>query len=220
MRQAGHNYRDQAVLCTGNEKLSELGQDLERLGVPVLFLGSLFERPEIKELLSLLTILTDRRAMGLVRAACMSEFEMPISDVDALFDHLRAVDSIPGAWLGELGAITGLSETGSAALRAVAAAMRGFDQSDAPWTVLATLLLDRTRIAARIGGSSDIAERTRGLAIWHHVRNAIARFAQVQGVSDDERDQAWQRIEAAASLYGVQLHEAGWRALLAGRSAA
>ncbi len=67
---------------------------------------------------------------------------------------------------GELGAITGLSETGSAALRAVAAAMRGFDQSDAPWTVLATLLLDRTRIAARIGGSSDIAERTRGLAIW------------------------------------------------------
>ena len=166
MRQAGHNYRDQAVLCTGNEKLSELGQDLERLGVPVLFLGSLFERPEIKELLSLLTILTDRRAMGLVCAACMSEFAMPISDVDALFDHLRGVDSIPGAWLGELGAITGLSETGSAALRAVAAAMRGFDQSDAPWTVLATLLLDRTRIAARIGGSSDIAERTRGLAIW------------------------------------------------------
>ncbi|BAI96870.1 DNA helicase [Sphingobium sp. TA15] len=166
MRQAGHTYRDQAVLCTGNEKLSELGQDLERLGVPVLFLGSLFERPEIKELLSLLTILTDRRAMGLVRAACMSEFAMPLSDVDALFDHLRAVDSIPGAWLGELGGITGLSETGSVALGAVAAAMRGFDQSASPWTVLATLLLDRTRITARIGGSNDIAERTRGLAIW------------------------------------------------------
>jgi superfamily I DNA/RNA helicase/Zn-dependent peptidase ImmA (M78 family) len=166
MRQAGHTYRDQAVLCTGNEKLSALGQDLERLGVPVLFLGSLFERPEIKELLSLLTILTDRRAMGLVRAACMSEFAMPISDVDALFDHLRAADSTPGAWLGELGAITGLSEMGSVALGAVAAAMRGFDQNASPWTVLATLLLDRTRIAARIGGSSDIAERTRGLAIW------------------------------------------------------
>ena len=48
-----------------------------------------------------------------------------------------------------------------------------------------------------------------------HVRNAIARFDQVQGVSDDERDAAWQRIVAAAALYGVQLHEAGWRELRA-----
>lgn len=91
---------------------------------------------------------------------------MPISDVDAIFNYLRASNSAPGTWLGELGAITGLSEAGSAALGAVAAAMRGFDQSASPWTVLATLLLDRTRIAARIGGSSYIAERTRGLAIW------------------------------------------------------
>ncbi len=47
-----------------------------------------------------------------------------------------------------------------------------------------------------------------------HVRNAIARFGQVTGVSDDERDEAWQRIEAAASLYGVVLHEIGWRELV------
>lgn len=166
MRRAGHAYRDQAVLCTGNEKLSELGQDLERLGVPVLFLGSLFERPEVKELLSLLTILTDRRAMGLVRAACMTEFAMPIADVAAIFAHLRAVDAAPGTWLGDLDAIPGVSGAGRLALSSLAGALRGFDQGATPWTVLATLLLDRTRIAARIGSSSDIAERTRGLAIW------------------------------------------------------
>ncbi len=50
-----------------------------------------------------------------------------------------------------------------------------------------------------------------------HVRNAVARFDQVQGVSDAERDEAWQRIEAAARRYGVVLHEAGWRDL-AGRA--
>ena len=27
-----------------------------------------------------------------------------------------------------------------------------------------------------------------------HVRNAIARFNQVEGVSDDDRDAAWKRI--------------------------
>jgi len=50
-----------------------------------------------------------------------------------------------------------------------------------------------------------------------HVRNAVARFDQVQGVSDDERDEAWRRIETAARRYGVQLHESGWRELFATR---
>ena len=49
-----------------------------------------------------------------------------------------------------------------------------------------------------------------------HVRSAIARFSQVQGVSDAERDEAWRHIEAAARRYGVQLHETGWRELRAG----
>jgi hypothetical protein len=44
-----------------------------------------------------------------------------------------------------------------------------------------------------------------------HVRNAIARFNQVEGVSDDERDAAWRRIKKAAHKYGVEVHEKSWR---------
>lgn len=76
-------YRDQAVLCTGNEKLSMIGQDLERLGVPVLFLGSLFERAEVKDLLAILSVLVDRRAMGLVRIACWPDFTMSFFGADS-----------------------------------------------------------------------------------------------------------------------------------------
>ena len=57
------------------------------------------------------------------------------------------------------------------------------------------------------------AQRKEPLENASHVRNAVARFDQVQDVSDAERDAAWQRIEAAAKLYGVELHEAGWRDL-------
>jgi hypothetical protein len=46
-----------------------------------------------------------------------------------------------------------------------------------------------------------------------HVRNAIARFDQVQGVTDAERDEAWQRIKAAAKKYGVDVSEGSWREL-------
>jgi len=44
-----------------------------------------------------------------------------------------------------------------------------------------------------------------------HVRNAIARFNQVEGVSDDERDAAWKHIKAAAKKFGVEVHEKSWR---------
>ncbi len=57
------------------------------------------------------------------------------------------------------------------------------------------------------------AQRKEPLENASHVRNAIARFNQVRDASDAERDEAWRRIEAAASLYGVALHETGWREL-------
>lgn len=49
-----------------------------------------------------------------------------------------------------------------------------------------------------------------------HVRNAVARFDQVEGVTDEERDEAWQRIRAAAGKYGVHVSEHDWRELFAG----
>jgi hypothetical protein len=44
-----------------------------------------------------------------------------------------------------------------------------------------------------------------------HVRNAIARFNQVKGVTDDARDAAWKRIEAAAKKFDVEVSERSWR---------
>ena len=49
-----------------------------------------------------------------------------------------------------------------------------------------------------------------------HVRNAIARFDQVEGVTDAERDAAWKRIRAAARKFGIEIHVRGWRSLMKG----
>jgi len=48
-------------------------------------------------------------------------------------------------------------------------------------------------------------ERKEPLNDARHVRNAIARFDQVEGVSGSERDAAWRRIRAAAKKYGVEV---------------
>jgi hypothetical protein len=59
-------------------------------------------------------------------------------------------------------------------------------------------------------------ERKEPLTDARHVRNAIARFDQVEGVSDAERDQAWKRILAAAARHDVDVSERSWRDLAKG----
>lgn len=44
-----------------------------------------------------------------------------------------------------------------------------------------------------------------------HVRAAIARFNQVEGVTDQERDEAWERIKRAAKKHDVDVREESWR---------
>jgi len=59
-------------------------------------------------------------------------------------------------------------------------------------------------------------ERKEPLNDASHVRNAIARFDQVEGVSDSEREAAWRRIRSAAKKYGVEVTARGWRSLMKG----
>jgi hypothetical protein len=59
-------------------------------------------------------------------------------------------------------------------------------------------------------------ERKEPLTDARHVRNAISRFDQVEGVSDAERDRAWKRILAAAKRHGVEVSESSWRDLAKG----
>ena len=59
-------------------------------------------------------------------------------------------------------------------------------------------------------------ERKEPLNDARHVRNAVARFDQVEGVTEKERDAAWRRIRAAARKYGVHISARGWRSLMKG----
>jgi len=50
-------------------------------------------------------------------------------------------------------------------------------------------------------------QRKESLENASHVRNAVARFNQVKGVTEVERRAAWKRIQSAAKRYGVELEE-------------
>lgn len=46
-----------------------------------------------------------------------------------------------------------------------------------------------------------------------HVQNALARFDQVEDVSDEDRELAFENIKKAAEHYGVEVEESNWKQL-------
>ncbi|MGB8907568.1 MAG: DUF6582 domain-containing protein [Candidatus Cybelea sp.] len=57
------------------------------------------------------------------------------------------------------------------------------------------------------------AQRKEPLTDANHVRNAIARFDQTIGVSDEDRALAFENIKKAAQHYGVNMSETDWHQL-------
>jgi len=66
---------------------------------------------------------------------------------------------------------------------------------------------DRKRIPAK--SYAFPKERKEPLENAAHVRNAVARFNQVEGIFEAEKDAAWKRIKAAAKKFDVELNESG-----------
>jgi hypothetical protein len=56
-------------------------------------------------------------------------------------------------------------------------------------------------------------QRKEPLTDASHVKNALARFDQVEGVSDADRDQAFANIKKAAEHYGINVEEKDWHDL-------
>ena len=72
-------------------------------------------------------------------------------------------------------------------------------------------LTDRTDLPDTVFAFPE--QRKEPLTDASHVRNALARFDQVEDVSDDDRDQAFANIKKAAEHYGVEIAETDWRQL-------
>ena len=56
-------------------------------------------------------------------------------------------------------------------------------------------------------------QRKEPLTDASHVQNALARFDQVKGVTDEERDQAFANIKKAARHFDVEVAEDNWHQL-------
>jgi len=166
LQQAGIRLRDQAVLCRTNAKLDDVAAALEARGIPVLHLGSLFERDDVRDLLALLSLAVDPFGDGLVRVAAMPRYAIPMQDAYRATRRLRELDRPALEGIAALAAESGFSEAGAAGLKRLANDLQGLRREGMPWDFLAGYLLDRSGLVREMASRGTVSGWMRSAAIW------------------------------------------------------
>ena len=171
---SGVRLRDQAVLCRTNGRMNQIAAALEHRGIPVLHLGSLFERDEVRNLLSLLSLAVDSFGRGLINVGTMPRYNMSMQDVYIAIQQLKTAETPVLSKLTALTLLPGVSADGAAGLMRLANDLTGLSTTSSAWEFLTTYLLDNSGLVREIAKAETIADRLRAIAIWqflNFVRN-------------------------------------------------
>ncbi|HZS86849.1 MAG TPA: UvrD-helicase domain-containing protein [Chloroflexota bacterium] len=143
-RAQGVSYGDQAVLCRTHTMLARIADGLAAAGIPLLYLGDVFERPEVRDLLALLSLAADGNGHGLVRVAGFPEYAIPMDDVQRVLAlaHMEG-RPFPGA-LALVEDAYGISQQGKAGLSLLSRHLDGICFGTGPWSFLVQYLFARS----------------------------------------------------------------------------
>lgn len=186
----GVPFRSQAVICRKHSQLVKFAKTLEAEGVPVLYLGDIFERSEVRDLLALVALACDGSGRTLPRVARFPEYNIPLSEVRAVlqdakktgsefpsaltsFKPTQGVGAIAGDEIGK--AITETDGTKSLAVEK-GASKEGLARLNyhfahvahlqSAWKMLASYLFIHSRYLAPLLADNSSAKTQRRLAVY------------------------------------------------------
>ena len=172
-RAAGIPYRDQGILCRSHTQLARFAALLEAQDIPILYLGDLFERPEIRDLLSILSFVSEPARGGLLRVASFPEYAIPLEDVRAVLKFATVADRTPLAAIRRLPEIQDISEPGCRGLERLAAHLEGVEIKTPPSWLLSAYVFDRSRYLAPLLADSGVKSQQQRIAIYQLLQFAL-----------------------------------------------
>ncbi|MFM0489080.1 UvrD-helicase domain-containing protein [Paraburkholderia graminis] len=194
-RKSGMSFRQQAILCRRTADVEFLATKIREAGLPVLYIGELAQRPEVKLFLCLMQLLCERAPRALVGLSTVKGIAMPLADINILLS--RSAGQLPwqrGRWLGAV--VEGMSATGAVASVQLETLLTGFSRNTNPWDFVCDMLLDR-RFALPTETDTSLDAQTARLALWqfaYSVRNGDGDMRQATLSRYLLRQQLRQRI--------------------------
>ncbi|HEV2653452.1 MAG TPA: ATP-dependent helicase, partial [Ktedonobacteraceae bacterium] len=143
-RNSGFTYKDMIVLCRTRAQAQKVSRALARAGIPVVERGGTLEQEHIKDVLSILLLLTDVSGMGILRAGRQSEHPLNQDDIEALLLAAREQKTGPGILIGNGEAPVGMSVQGRSSLLRLSAILQTLRRAPDTWSLLAQYLFIET----------------------------------------------------------------------------
>jgi DNA helicase-2/ATP-dependent DNA helicase PcrA len=196
LRVKGVAYRDQCILARSHLTLARITNTLERLGVPLLYLGDLFERDEIRDLLSLVALDAEFGGIGLVRVAQLPEYGASREDALAVIRWAQEQKLTIFQALAGLDAIEGLSPAGRDGLHVLAGQLAGMGPETSPWTLLTTWLFERSAYLRPLLAATDPKSQQRVIAIYQLLKVCGEHLA----MGDTSRRRFLERVRRIEAL--------------------
>jgi superfamily I DNA/RNA helicase len=166
LREAKIEYRDQAVLCRSHRALAEFSQALERAGIPVLYLGNFFERSEVRDLLSVLSLAGEGDGRALFRIAQFPEYDFSFADAKALTRYAFERQCYFPAALKLLPEVSDVSDNGRAKLSLLAEHFADFNFVTNPWKLLVEYLFVKSNYLRELIQDKSPQAQQKRLAIY------------------------------------------------------
>ncbi len=199
----GTAFREQAILCRSHTTMARFASRLEEAGVPVLYLGDLFEREEIRDLLSLISLACEGNGRGLVRVAGFPEYCIPLEDGVRLLKEAEARQvPLPKALevVEELNAISAEGRTGLSVLRRH---MIDISYGTSAWGMLVRYLFEQSDYLQFLLRDSSLPSRQKRLAIYQFVQFAHAQRGEISPEGEDPK-RAFLRYVRNLEIYGEE----------------
>jgi superfamily I DNA/RNA helicase/Zn-dependent peptidase ImmA (M78 family) len=216
LHRKGIPFGRQAVLCRNRRDVQEASEALVAQGTPVIYIGELSQRPEIKSLLCLMQLLVERQPRALIGLNGVPDLTMPIIDVQRL---LNAADSDVsyqrGRWLKQ--PPSGISKRGLAVISNLQRLLKGRNHTSNPWAFVCDMLLEH-RFGLPNAVDKSVEAWVQRIALWqfaYAVRNGDGEIKEARLSRFLIRQRLRQRIgesysdrelpPEAANLDGVRL---------------
>ena len=186
-RAAGVTYSEQAVLCRSHTGLARIAAELERAGVPILYLGDLFEREEVRDMLSLVSLACQGDGRGLLRVACFEEYRVPLDDVRALM-ALAKEEEVPfPRALGLARDAETISERGKKGLVLLDEHLHGLCYGSNAWGMLVRYLYTRSSYVRRLAEDGTASGHQRRLGLHQFLQFAHEHHGNPAGEGEDPK---------------------------------
>lgn len=168
--------RDQVVISYKGAMVSDAARELKAAGIPVVYVGELMERPEVKDILAVIQLIVEKSPRALLRVGSLAAPAMKSPDIRVVLEAVASDGSLQrSAWFKS--SALALSAEGKASLQDLARKLKGISWSTSPWDFICEVLLERRFLLADIHDNS-IDGHIRRLAQW--------QFAYMSRVGDGD----------------------------------